>query len=118
MTTNVRPWSPPQIFWSAAIAVIVWSAVGFSWFGHGFDWVTRGHAKQMATAAVVDSLATICVAKARSTPDSAASIEKLSSLSTWKRREFVEAEHWANMPGSDSAQHGVAEACVAKLLAT
>lgn len=40
MAENKRSWSPPQIVWSALIAIVVWTAVGFSWFGYGFNWTT------------------------------------------------------------------------------
>lgn len=118
MANNNRPWSPPQIIWSALLAIVVWSAVGFNWFGHGFNWQTQGKAKQMAATAVMENLATICVAQARSAPNSAVALKELGEISTWKQREFVEAARWANMPGSDSAQSGVAELCAIKLRET
>jgi hypothetical protein len=107
MTESKRPWSPPQIIWSALIATVVWSAIGFSWFGHGFDWTT-----------VVESLAGICVAQARNSTGAEAALKELAATQDWKRREFIEKAQWAIMPGSASAQSGVADLCATKLLAT
>ena len=113
-----RPWSPPQIIWSGLIAVVVWTAVGFSWFGYGFDWTTQVGASRMTNDIVVENLAAICVAQARQSPDAEAAIKQLAATQVWKRRGFIEEERWAIMPGSDSAQSGVADLCAEKLLAT
>lgn len=118
MTDNKRPWSPPQIIWSALIATVVWTAIGFSWFGHGFDWRTQSGAKLMSTKAVTENLATICAAQARSSPDAEVSIKEMSGLSAWKRSEFVEKANWASMPGMESAHRDVLELCATKLLET
>lgn len=118
MTDNKRPWSPPQIIWSALIATVVWTAVGFSWFGPGFNWTTQGSATQMSETAVQNSLAMICVAQARRSPNAEASIQELSGLSTWKQGEFVEKAKWANIPGIESNTSRIAELCADKLSQT
>ncbi len=118
MADNKRPWSPPQIIWSALIATVVWSAIGFSWFGHGFNWTTQGSAEKMKANAVTENMATICVAQAHSAPDSKAALEQFAELSSWKQREFIETARWATMPGSESPQSGVAEECATKLRQT
>ena len=113
-----RLWSPPQIIWSALIAVVVWSAVGFCWFGYGFNWTTQLGASRMSNEVLVDNLASICVAQARDSSDADASLAKLAALQNWKRREFIVEAKWANMPGSDSPQSGVADLCATRLLDT
>ncbi|HSS65612.1 MAG TPA: hypothetical protein VLS27_14365 [Gammaproteobacteria bacterium] len=118
MTENKRPWSPPQIIWSALIATVLWTAVGFSWFGHGFNWTTQGSAARMSENAVAESLATICAAQARRSPDAEANIQELSGLSTWKQGEFVEKANWANIPGIESGRSEIAELCATKLSKT
>ena len=115
MAGNKRPWSPPQIIWSALIAIVIWSAVGFNWFGHGFDWSTPGGVKQMTAKAVMENLATICVAQAHGAPDAEVALKQFAELSTYKQREFIQKSGWATMPGSDSAQSGVAQLCATKL---
>ena len=103
------------MIWSAVLAIVVWTAIGFSWFGHGFNWSTQGGANRMTSMAVLDSLATICAAQAHSAPDSDSALKKLSGLSRWKQADYIESEKWATMPGSESPSNGVAEACAAKL---
>ena len=93
----------------------VWSAIGFSWMGFGFDWMTRGSAQQMSSKAVVESLATICVAQAQAAPDSASALKQFNDLQSWKQRDFIEEARWAIKPGSESSQSGVAELCADKL---
>ena len=96
-----RLWSLPQIIWSALIAIVVWSAVGFSWFGYGFDWTTQVGASRMSTEVLVDNLASICVAQARSSSDADAWLAKLAALQNWKQREFIEEAQWASNQGVD-----------------
>lgn len=118
MAEKERPWSPPQVIWRALIAIVVWSGVGFSWSGYGFNWVTEDSAGQMSATAVMERLATIGVAQPRSAPDAGAAIRQLAELSSWKQRDFIDTARWATMPGSESAQSGVAELCATKLRQT
>jgi len=118
MADHKRPWSPPQIIWSAIVGIAIWSAVGFSWFGHGFDWTTQVGARQMSNNDLVEQLATICVAQARSSVGAEAALKEFATVTQWKRREFIEKTQWAIMPGSAAAQSGVADLCATKLLAT
>ena len=115
MADVARRWSPPQIITSALIAILVWTAFGFSWFGHGFNWVTRRGAEQMSAMAVTKSLASICVAQAREASGAGASIEELTGLSIWKQAEYVEEARWSTMPGGETAPNGVAEMCASML---
>ena len=112
-----RSWSVPQMFWSAFIATVAWSAIGFSWFGPGFGWTTKGNAEQMQLTAITETMATICVAQARSASDSMTALKQFGELNQWKQGAFVEAADWATMPGSDTAETGVADLCATKLRA-
>ena len=118
MADNKRPWSPPQMFWSAAIAIVVWSGIGFSWFGTGFGWKTQSAVAQMTSSAVKEQLASICVAQARGAPGAEAALKEFSALQSWKQNQFIEEAKWATMPGSESSQSGVAELCATKLRET
>lgn len=115
MANDKRPWSPTQIIWSALVTIVLWSALGFGWFGFGFGWVTPGGASHASSAAVTNELATICVAQAKSSPDSSTALAKLSDLTSWKQTEFVEKAGWSTMHGSESSSGGVAERCATKL---
>lgn len=117
MAETVRRWSPPQMIVSAVLAMLVWSAVGFSWFGFGFDWETPTSSERATQQELTENLADICVAQARRDPTSQAGIAALAAADSWKQRQFVEAQAWATMPGSDSPRSGVADLCAEKLLA-
>jgi hypothetical protein len=80
--------------------------------------MTEGSAEQMSATAVMETLATICVAQARSAPDAEVALKQLAELSSWKQRDFVETARWATMPGGESAQSGVAALCATKLRQT
>lgn len=118
MADNKRLWSPPQMIWSAIVGIALWTAIGFSWFGTGFNWTTQGSALKLSTNAVMESMAAICVAQARGASDPEATLEQLAALDNWKQRNFIEEAKWSNMPGSDSSESGVAELCATKLRAT
>ena len=115
MAVNLKSLSLPHLAGAALVAIFVWSAIGFSWFGYGFNWTTAAGAEQMTATAVKEQMASICVAQARNTPDSEAVLAQFAALETWKQSNFVEASHWATMPGSDSAHSGVAALCANKL---
>jgi hypothetical protein len=90
---------------------------GFTWGG----WVTGGKAEVMASdrvnTAVVAALAPICVAQARTDPESAATIAKLKEASTYQRGPIVMDAGWATMPGSTEPGRAVANACLTALAA-
>jgi len=118
MTAPKRPWSPPQIIFSALGGIALWTAVGFSWFGNGFNWETQGSAMRMSAAAVVENQAEICVAQARTDADTGSAMAAFEDLNQWKRSDFVETAGWATMPGGEKAKGGVADRCATKLAAS
>jgi hypothetical protein len=115
MTNNQRPWSPPQIIWSAIIGIALWSAVGFSWFGPGFGWSTKGGSNLLTENIVTENLATICVAQAYNAPGAEAALKEFSELSSYKQSDFVKTSGWAIMPGSESAANATVKLCASKL---
>ena len=118
MANPVRAWSPPQIVWSALAGMLVLTALGFSWFGYGFDWKTQASVKRMASEAVVANLADICVAQAHGAANSAEVLKEFAALSKWKQHSYIEEARWATMPGSDAPLSGVAAACAVRLRQT
>ena len=106
------------MIFTALITILVWSAIGFSWFGFGFNWETQTTAARMSNTTLVENLAMICEDQARKSFGADKAIEELAALAQWKRHTFVEAAGWATMPGADSAQSGVAELCGNNLIKT
>ena len=115
MSNSKRPWSPPQLFWSAVFAIVVWTAIGFNWFGSGFNWTTRSDSRHETAEAVKEQQAAICVAQAAVSSDPTKSLQQFAEVDQWKQSSFVEEAQWAIMPGSDAAQSGVAALCAKKL---
>ncbi len=102
--------------WGAGAGAVALAIVGFSWGG----WVTGGTATRNAAAAASDAritaLAPVCAERFRTQGDAAAKIAELVRASSWDRGNVVERSGFATMPGSKSAESGVARAC-AEILA-
>ena len=107
--------APARLIQGAIGGAIVTLVVGFYWGG----WVTGGSAKEMVqkstSAAVVTALAPICVDKFERSADSGAKLTELKKISSWQQGSYVEKGGWATMPGSDTANSSVAEACARML---
>jgi hypothetical protein len=91
----------------AAAAMII----GFNWGG----WVTGGTAKDMtqksSTAAVIAALSPICVDKFQHSAEASVNMTELKKVSSYQQGSFIEKGGWATLPGSDSANSSVAQAC-------
>jgi hypothetical protein len=102
--------------WSAAGGAIVLAIIGFQWAG----WVTGGTAQEMAAkaakTAVVDRLAAICVEQFNRDSDKIQKFEGLKEMRDWKRRDYVEEQGWATMPGEKEADSKVAGKCAELLV--
>jgi hypothetical protein len=101
--------------WGGVIGAVAVAIAGFTWGG----WVTGGTAESMATAeakaAVVAALAPICLAQAKSDPQSPATMAKLKETSNYQRGSIVMEAGWATMPGSTEPNRAVADACLVAL---
>src|SRR4029453_8979173 len=106
-----------RLLQGAAAGAVVTLIVGFNWGG----WMLESTAKQIteksAKAAVVAVLAPICVDKFQHTAAASANLIELKKVSSWQQGSFIEKGGWATLPGSDSANSAVAEAC-ANMLST
>ena len=85
--------------------------IGFYWGG----WVTGGTAKDMVqrstTSAVVTALSPICVDKFQRSAEATTNMTELKKVSSYMQGSFIEKGGWATLPGSDSANSSVAQAC-------
>ena len=101
--------------WGAAGGAIALAIIGFSWGG----WVTGGNAKEMVqkstSAAVVSALAPICVDKFERSANANTNLTELKKVSSWQQGSYVEKGGWATLPGSETANSSVAEACARML---
>ena len=72
--------------------------------------------EQMATEAVVEALAPICVEQFAQDPDKAERLEVLKEKSSYQRDDYVEEIGWATMPAAESPVRGVADACAIQII--
>lgn len=90
--------------------------IGFAWGG----WVTGGKAQkiadQMAHDAVIERLAPICVAQFNQDPGKDQKLAELREASTYQRREYVQDQGWADIPGEERSDRGVVDECVNRLM--
>ena len=82
--------------------------------------VTSNKAKlqgeQIATEAVIEALAPICVEQFAQDPNKAERLEALKEKSSYQRDDYVEEIGWATMPAAESPVRGVADACAKRIL--
>jgi hypothetical protein len=112
----------PQMLWlkpgilGAFVGAIALAIVGFTQLG----WVSASTAESMAIkradAAVVKALVPVCVARAQMDPETGTMLQELGGVtSKWDRRSFVEKAGWAKMPGDDTSNRDLADACAQAL---
>ena len=97
--------------WGAVGGAILLAIIGFNWGG----WVTGGTAQKTAEKlsqeAVVARLAPICVEQFNQESEKVQKLEELKEISSWKRKDYVEKQGWATMPGEKETDHKVAARC-------
>ncbi|OOY16184.1 hypothetical protein [Thioclava sp. DLFJ4-1] len=111
---NTPEWLKPGIY-GAAIGAVIVGIVGFTWGG----WVTGGTASDramtMAHDDVVAAMVPVCVEMARTDPERDAKLETIRAASTYQKRAVLMEAGWATVPGTDSPDRDIAQACLAKL---
>ncbi len=108
-------WFKPGIV-GAFIGAIALAIVGFTSLG----WVSANTAESMALkradAAVVKALIPVCVTRAQMDSETGPLLQELAGkTSKWDRRSFVEKAGWAKMPGDETSNRNLAEACAQEL---
>jgi hypothetical protein len=104
-----------RLLQGAAAGAVATLVIGFNWGG----WVTGGTAKEMvqksATTALVSALSPICVDKFQHSADAVSNLVEFKKVSSWQQGSFIEKGGWATMPGGESANEAVAQACATML---
>lgn len=116
MNLPTLPAQTSPFLWGAATGAIALAIVGFSWG----DWVTGGTAEKRASdradAAMVASLAPICVAQFQSSPGAKVRLSALKEVRSWEQGGYVISGGWASMPGATGEPNrDVAAACAEAL---
>ena len=116
MTARTFPaWIKPAVISGAA------GAVGAAIFGFAvLDWHTSHAAETMAELAARNAttaaLVPVCIARANEDPSYATTMEQIVAQKSWDRDETLKTAGWATMPGSESPNQLVADACVKALM--
>src|SRR5271169_5029535 len=107
--------SPKRLLQGVVVGAVATMIIGFNWGGWMLGGTTRAFADSSVKTAVVAAIAPICVDKFQSSADAPAKLAELKKASTWEQATFVENGGWAVMPGSKTANSGVAQACATML---
>ena len=111
---NIPEWLKP-VAYGVVIGAVAVSTVGFFWGG----WVTGGGAAKMANAQshdeVIAALVPVCVSLSQADTERAAKLAKIRETSAYQRRNVLMETGWATVPGSDSSDRDLAQACLATL---
>jgi hypothetical protein len=112
---EARP-TKTAVFWSWIGSIILTMIVGFAWGG----WVTGSTAqrlaKDMADDAVVERMASICVAQFNQDPARDQKLQVLKETTSYQRREYIQTQGWATIPGDERPDRTVSDACVKLLM--
>jgi hypothetical protein len=111
---EARP-TKTAVFWSWVASIALTMIIGFAWGG----WVTGRTARKIADTvagdAVADRLASICVTQFNQDPAKDQKLVELREASNYQRRNYVQDQGWATMPGEEAPDRAVVEECI-KLL--
>ena len=111
---NTPEWLKPGIY-GAAIGAVFVGVVGFSWGG----WVTGGTARDSAMAMsqkdVVAAMVPVCLDMAKTDPERVQKLAAIRAATTYKRRDALMEAGWATVPGAESPNRDIAQACLASL---
>ena len=91
-----------------ALATIV---LGFAWGGWTLGATAAKMSEDASKSAVVAALAPICVDKFQRNSNAAENLTELKKIASYQQTSFIEKGGWATLPGSDSANYAVAQAC-------
>jgi hypothetical protein len=111
---NSPEWLKPGLY-GAVIGGAFVAIVGFTWGG----WVTSGTAQDRAVALseedVVAAMVPVCLDMARTDPARMAKLTAIREASTYQRRDALMDVGWATVPGTETPDRDIAQACLASL---
>lgn len=111
---NTPEWLKPGLY-GAVIGAVGVGIVGFTWGG----WVTGRSAQDRAMTMSHDNLVAamvpVCLDIARTDPDRAAKLSAIRGASRYQRRDVLMEAGWATVPGAETPDRDIAQACLASL---
>jgi len=112
---DARP-TKTAVFWSWVACVVLTMVIGFAWGGWVTGRTSRQLAEEVADDAVTERLGLICVAQFNQDPAKDQKLEEVRKMSGYERRNYVQEQGWATMPGEEGPDRAVAEECLRLLL--
>lgn len=104
-------------FWIAVAAIAVTLYFGFSRGGWMLGSSAQTMAERAAETAVVERLASICVAQSNQDPLNVEKLIELKAITTSTQRAiYVKDQGWATMPGETDPDNRVAAECAQQLM--
>ncbi|TMV09149.1 hypothetical protein FGK63_08565 [Ruegeria sediminis] len=111
---NTPEWLKPGLYGAVTGAVLV-SVAGFSWGGWVTGRTSNDRSVAMAREHVVTALVPVCLDMARTDPEQAAKMAAIRAVSTFRQRDALMAAGWATVPGAETPDREIAQACLAAL---
>jgi hypothetical protein len=112
---DARP-TKTAVFWSWVACVVLTMIIGFAWGGWVTGRTSRKLAETVAEEAVTERLALICVAQFNQDPAKETKLQELNEASSYERRNYVQEQGWATMPGEEGPDRAVVDECIKLLL--
>ena len=111
----LRAESLKRLLQGAVVGAVATLAIGFGWAGFTLGSTAGAMADAAAKNAVVAAMAPICVDQFQRATGAAENLSALKKTGAWEQAAFVEKGGWAVMPGSNSVESGVTNACATLL---
>ncbi len=111
---NAPEWLKPGIY-GAVIGAVFVSVVGFSWGGWVTAQTSNARSVAMARDHVVTALVPVCLDMSRTDPERLAKLAEIRAVSTYRQRDALMKVGWATIPGAETPDRDIAQACLASL---
>ncbi len=106
-----------RVFWIAIGAIILTLFLGFTRGGWTTDGSASHRAEASAQSAVIDRLASICVAQFNQDAQSVVGLQEMKAInSSSKRSAYVTEQGWATMPGDAAPDRQIPAECAKQLM--
>jgi hypothetical protein len=100
-----------RLLQGAFVGFAATAIIGFTWGGWTLGKTAKDMADKSAATAVVTALAPICVDKFQHDVDAKTNLTELMKVSSWQQGSFVQKGGWATLPGGETGNSALAQAC-------
>ncbi|UWQ09690.1 hypothetical protein [Aliiroseovarius crassostreae] len=111
---NNFKWLKPGIY-GFVVGAIAIPIIGFSWGGWTSSGTANKAAKAFANDEITRSMVPVCLEMAASDPERQVKLAELQATDGFTRRSAMMETGWATMPGTETPNRDLAEACIERL---